>query len=432
MAITFVGAGAVVSNSNLVGTTGISLSPHANQLTDDLMIAFMHRNQDDGGWSAAPTGWTTLAAEETGDGQDRATQICYRIATADGEGSSTFKNTDTTGEQWAGCILTYRGVDTTTPIDVAYVTGSHFTALQNKASPNVDAFDSITTVTDGAFVIALEAVTHDDITSNADPSGYTNAVRNIGSAEDHRQFQVWHKEVSTAGAETPGAPAYTSNATVAESHQYTIAIRPAASSDTDVSASTDALTLTEQAATITLDVSVSAGADSLTLTEQAASIVYDVDVTAGTDALTLSNHSATVSNDVEVSASTDALTVATFAVSVELDVNVDTSADALTLTEFSATISTDDSIVAGTHALSLTTFPATIGKDVSIAAATHDLVLSEYAATITTANVQKAIGGGPGRISDEDIQFVTDRIEAEELLLIEAIVIAIEQDRLLH
>jgi hypothetical protein len=252
MAITFVGAGTVASSASLVGTTGQAYTPHASTLTDDLMIAIMHRNDDLGTWDTPPSGWTAIAQDTVGAaGQDRQMQIAYKVATSDSEGSATFTHSDTAAEQWAGCILTYRGIDTTTPWDVTYVEGTHRRNDQNKASTNVDAARAIDTVTDGAFVLIFEAVSHDDITSNADPSGYTVAVRNIGGAEDHRQFQAWHKEVTTAGTETPGAAAYTSNATVADSTIYTFAIRP----DTGITLNADsgAFTITGTAATLGID-----------------------------------------------------------------------------------------------------------------------------------------------------------------------------------
>ena len=121
-----------------------------------------------GSFDSPPVGWEIWAGpQSTSLGQDMQTQICYKKATSDSEGSATFTHSDTTAEQWAGVIVTWRGQDLDNPIDVAFVAASHFTNAENKASPNVDAFDSITTVTAKAKVVAFEAVTHDDITSNA-------------------------------------------------------------------------------------------------------------------------------------------------------------------------------------------------------------------------------------------------------------------------
>ena len=186
---------------------------------------FSHRNDNVGAFNT-PSGWSDIVKQTDSAGQDRQVYLGYKVA-GSSEGAVTLTHTDTANEQWSGCIITFRGVDTTSPLDVAY-SSSHHVARTNKATTNVDAFQNIVTVTDGAWVLALEAVTHDDITSDADPSGYTSIVRHYGGAIDHRQFQAWYKQVSPAGSETPGAPPYTSNNTQAESNQFTLALRPAA------------------------------------------------------------------------------------------------------------------------------------------------------------------------------------------------------------
>jgi len=228
MAISFIGAGTVVSHAALLGTTGIVLTPHASTLTDDLMIAFQHRNDEANVFDDPPaTGWTMLATNDTFAGEDMNTAVGYKVATSDSEGAATFTHGNEQEEEWAGVILTFRGVDTTTPIDTAYIAG-HFIDLSNKESPNTDAFATLNVTTDQACVIAFEAVSHDDITSNADPANYTNAVRAIGTSYPQRQLQVWYRLGLSTGDETPPAAAYTSSLLTAESHQYTIALRPAA------------------------------------------------------------------------------------------------------------------------------------------------------------------------------------------------------------
>ena len=231
MAITFVGAGTASS----LNTSGdVSPVPNASTLIDDLMILVQHRNDELGTFDAV-TGFTEIHQEAPTTGQDRSTGLWYRVATADAPGAVTCGHSDAGMEQYSAQIMTFRGVDTTTPLDVTFAAGTHRVNRVNKASPNVDAFQAITTVTDGAFVLAIEMVTHDDITSNADPTNYTNAYRLIGTSptHQHRQQQAWYREIATAGAETPGAPAYTSSLLTAESTQYTIALRPAAAGGTD-------------------------------------------------------------------------------------------------------------------------------------------------------------------------------------------------------
>ena len=151
----------------------------------------------------------------------------------------------------------------------------------------------------------------------------------------------------------------------------------------DIQAGTDSLTLTENQATITLDVDVQAGTDSLTLTENQASIALDIDIQAGTDSLTLTENQADVGLDIDISASTDTLTLTENASTVTLDVDVPAGVDNLTLTEQSATITYDVNVQTSTDALVLTTFNASVGGDILVNASTDALTLTENQAEIS-------------------------------------------------
>ena len=220
--------GTIVSYAARVGTTGIDLTPHASTLTGDLMIAFIVAFETDYSHSP-PSGWTALVEDKDNLGSpDRSTLVYAKYATTDAPGATTFTTGNTYDDQMAGVIITIPGGDPSTMLDVTYAVGTHQAAYTNKASPNVDAHQPITTATDGAKVILFEYITHDDITSEVAPSGYSLIAANTGSAEDHRQFFIFSKDVATAGAETPGAAAYTSNNTVADCTMITLAFKPAA------------------------------------------------------------------------------------------------------------------------------------------------------------------------------------------------------------
>jgi len=226
MAITFVGGGGVVDSGSLAGTTGIALVEHASAAEGDFMLVFMHRNDDVGDFDGE-AGWTRLTAidgVESG-GQDRTTGIFWQWRGA-GSSDTTFTHSDGGNEEWSGEMFAFRGVDPTTPLDVT-PDAAHYSAYLNVASTNVDVPDPITTVTAMAWVVVLMSLTHDDVTTEADPSGYSVARWYSGSSEDHRQFAVWYKQITSAGVESPGAPAYESNTTSAESTYATMALRPA-------------------------------------------------------------------------------------------------------------------------------------------------------------------------------------------------------------
>ncbi len=197
-----------------------------------------------------------------------------------------------------------------------------------------------------------------------------------------------------------------------------------ATGDVNISASTDALTLTEQTASVALDVDISASTDALTLTEQQATITLGVDVAASTDALTLTEQQASIAVDVGISATTDALTLTEFPASIADDVNVSASTDALNLTTFQATVLLGVNISATTDALTLAEQQATITVDVGVQASTDSLTLTEHQATIDDGIVVVSAAGGGRRkrryIVEVDGQFFeVASIDAAEAILIQ-------------
>lgn len=97
-----------------------------------------------------------------------------------------------------------------------------------------------------------------------------------------------------------------------------IEIIAASGGDVNVSASTDALTLTEYSATVNAEINVAAGVDSLTLTENAATVSVGIDVQASVSSLTLTENAADVNLNVSVSASLASLTLTEYAASVTI------------------------------------------------------------------------------------------------------------------
>lgn len=108
---------------------------------------------------------------------------------------------------------------------------------------------------------------------------------------------------------------------------------------------------------------ISATTDALILTEYTASITYDVEILATTDALILTEQVATVST----SGATE----------------IQASKVSLFLTEYAAEVELSQGIIATTQSLILTTFPASVGKTVS--SATVAITLTEYNAVINSS-----------------------------------------------
>ena len=159
----------------------------------------------------------------------------------------------------------------------------------------------------------------------------------------------------------------------------------ATSADVSVSASTAALVIATQAATISLDVNVATASAALVLAEQAATITSDVNVAAGTAALTLATFPVSLSENTEIAATTDALTLSPQSASVSVDVSVGAETAALVVAEQAASITLGVNIAAGTASLTLAERAASVSLDANVDAGTADLVLAAQAATIETS-----------------------------------------------
>ena len=201
------------------------------------------------------------------------------------------------------------------------------------------------------------------------------------------------------------------------------------SGDILVNATTDALVLAENAATVSLDVEVSASTDALTLTENAAAISLNVEVSATTDALVLTEQAASVTLDVDISATTDALTLTEQAATIEADTSVQATTDALILTENAATVDAEINVQATTAALTLVEQTASVTLDVVIATTTDALILAEQAATVDVGDVNvsantaaltlvefQATVTGVTIAGNDDISFSTQFDEAVNLV----------------
>lgn len=147
-----------------------------------------------------------------------------------------------------------------------------------------------------------------------------------------------------------------------------IFVRGQAVSATNINATTDALTLTENAASLALN--INANVDTLTLTEYASTLAQNITTTV--DALTLTEHAAVVSVGSVIAA------------------NVDT----LTLTEYQASLAVN--VTTNVDTLNVTTYPATIGYAVNVATNVVSLSLTTYAATIEGTSITTK-GGGPSQ-----------------------------------
>ncbi len=221
MAITFVGSNSGQEAANTTGIT-LTLPTHA---ADDFGI--IYARADESGTVpvlsiGSATGWTLLRNDNPIDGRDRVEYGWYKKFTSGSE-TNPVVNIDTAQEHSAS-VHVFRGVDTTTPFDVAEQvnSGSNDTTPVNPA---------ITPVTANGCLILFHGATHDDISVAGvptTPSGITLGETILGGTNDHRgQITGYKLDYGSAATITPTAWTHTSSPTnTAEWTVITIVLRP--------------------------------------------------------------------------------------------------------------------------------------------------------------------------------------------------------------
>jgi hypothetical protein len=183
MAITFVGV-ASSSNSSTIDISGLSLEE------DD--IVYVVGGHDDSDTINTPTGYTADIVEVSGSARCRT---FYKIMGATPDTSVAGL---TSNSRCGHTAIAFRGVDTTTPLDVA-------SQKAVQAGSNTDLNPpSITTVTDNSMILC--GGFHDDDTgARTAPSGYTlGASYRVGSSGAGGTVNTAYKILASFGSENPG------------------------------------------------------------------------------------------------------------------------------------------------------------------------------------------------------------------------------------
>lgn len=172
--ISFVAAG-----TQTVGT-GASITPAipAGTAAGDFAVLIVAGRPSDTSQPAAPTGWTLRSSSLREVGAvDLKVMTFYRVL-AGGDANPTVSlpaNWQGNTRGMSGQIAVWRGVDTTTPFDVADVTGNS-AAVRDWTPP------AITTVTDGAWAVSAVATSDDNALIINAANGFTG--RMTGTAYD--------------------------------------------------------------------------------------------------------------------------------------------------------------------------------------------------------------------------------------------------------
>ena len=193
---------------------------------NDLMIATLMgpTSLSTGNWiETAVGGWNLVYNQGETAGDDRTTAVYYKIAGAS-ESAPTFDNQRGSSSSKSCMIHTFRGINTTTPLDVAFSAGSHYATSSNTHNPTNPA---ITTATANSWVFIVHFHTGNTLSTPAAPSGYTIRRSMAGASYNHMQQEVATKAVASPGTETPGAWTNDSGATTNDGSLATLAIREA-------------------------------------------------------------------------------------------------------------------------------------------------------------------------------------------------------------
>jgi hypothetical protein len=206
------------SNTNAASDTARTGIEPTNTAENDLVIAI---------GSIVTTGstWTDPADfvevnQRAGSGNTGSMYVGYKVRGSDA-GSGYVFSTDGAAAQIALTLLTFRGLHTSTPLDVTFVEANH----SNTGTDDLTtAAPAITTATNGAVVVLLQYFSGgiSGVTAGP-PANYTTALNSLAAARSHVSA---YRAIATAGTETPGAWT-TTGGTTQDPTNWTLAIKPA-------------------------------------------------------------------------------------------------------------------------------------------------------------------------------------------------------------
>ena len=170
----------------------------------------------------ASNGWTEIDHFEESAGGDQTVGLWYRVASS--EPASYTIEWDHGAPPNNSCfIVAYSGVDNTTPLDVVYAQGTHYSRQTATASPDPA---SITTNNDNAMVVVFVMTKQNGVTAYTPSSGFDERIDMVGGVSQGNS--VADDINATAGALDPGTVTCTGCAGTDDHAVFTIALREAA------------------------------------------------------------------------------------------------------------------------------------------------------------------------------------------------------------
>jgi hypothetical protein len=197
-------------------TNGQSIECAApSTITDDDQLVLWAYSAGDITFTVDETGWTERVEQSSNAAGDNSHLVATKVASSE-SGNYTVNISGGVDRTIHCAVAAITGVDTTTSMDA---TPTFTTEINNDTSPTAP---SITTVTDGAWVITSCGAFTTTAGTKTIPVGYTTVV--VVPATNHH-LGAAYKEIASAGLESPGPwDAYGTNA---DSTCATIALRPA-------------------------------------------------------------------------------------------------------------------------------------------------------------------------------------------------------------
>ena len=218
-------ASAAVSFINYTTATSASATSRTpaeptSTAENDLVLAVCAFADDDGTWTD-PADFTEIENYADITGSDRTTYVGYKVRGATAGNGYAFSHSGI-AEAIRCSLFTFRGVDTSTPIDVTYVRATHYNATLDTTNTTPK---SITTNTNTAWVVIANVITGGNgSTTLGAPTSYD--LRSTGDNDDNIGVVVATREIATAGAVSPGAWAHTGGNGFEDPVNVTIALQP--------------------------------------------------------------------------------------------------------------------------------------------------------------------------------------------------------------
>lgn len=207
---------------------GIGSAPAAGDLVVVVNTFINTKNFDPGVGTA---GYTEVADLYSNDSLDTNLSVDYKVMGSTPDTTVSCNGSSATADASVCLALVFRGIDSTTPLDVTA------TSITGTSAEDIDC-PSTTPATSGALVVCLGGAVGGALPSGAFtwPSGYTEGA-DISSDPGNVALAVGaYTRWSGSGAEDPGAFALTMGTSGSDSWgAVTLALRPAAASAPTVS-----------------------------------------------------------------------------------------------------------------------------------------------------------------------------------------------------